>query len=229
MSLPRAVFQGAWVFGVAALLALGCSSDDDGDGASAAGAGSSSVGGSGSAVGGSATAVGGSSTAGSSGASGASGRGGAGGSGNGGTTGSLGDACTTTSPVSCVDPSSVQLCRGGVYEKVTCDEVCTSLGFETGPCVSDPAPAGCECGDMSDVPCLRGVAALCACVSGTISPCTDDQRVQLYLGCFSEDPTFAAIACYGDHINEAETMVDCAAAAACFPDVTGEGGAGGSG
>lgn len=227
MFLPRAVFQGAWVSGVAALLALGCGSDDDGDdGLSAAGAGSSSVGGSASAVGG--TSNGGSSGGG---ASGSAGGGRAGGSASGGTAGSLGDSCTTASPISCVDSSTVRLCSAGTFENVTCDEVCTWLGTEAGPCVSDPVQgADCACGSLNNEACLRGVAAFCTCAEGTTSPCTDEQRLDLYFACVAEDPRFAAIACYGDYINDVEGTVDCTAALACFgDDETGEGGAGGSG
>jgi len=111
------------------------------------------------------------------------------------------------------------LCVDGALETRTCLEACEEvLGFEVGPC---DGPDGCACGDVLDEECAMGVNALCACAEGTEAPCTQDEAVDLYIGCFQNDPPeyAAALRCLVDYVDEEAETVDCEAGLdACAPE-----------
>ena len=144
-------------------------------------------------------------------------------SGSGGTSGTA--ECTTDDPITCLSTEEMVLCIDGMNTTFNCTDACEQiLGFETGPCEEGN---GCMCGDPLDEDCSIGVSALCACSD---PPCTDDEALDLYIGCFSNDPPeYAdAIRCLVDYVDIEAQQVDCEAGIpACAPD-NGEGGAGGA-
>ncbi|HEY3496290.1 MAG TPA: hypothetical protein VGK73_16435, partial [Polyangiaceae bacterium] len=121
-------------------------------------------------------------------------------------------------PITCPSAEEMTLCIEGVNETYTCVEFCEEIvGFATGPC---EAGDGCTCGAPLDEDCATGVNALCACSEDTDAPCTDEDALSLYVGCFNNNPPeYAdALRCLVDYVDLEAMMVDCSGVEACAPE-----------
>lgn len=209
---------------------------------SATGGTSSTTGGTSSATGGTSSGTGGSGAKGGTGGSGASGGSSAGAGATGGSSAGAGGACTDTDPVLCPDADNTSLCVNGSYETFTCEYFCTTFGFTSGPCEvsmdsSGMDTSGCQCADVTDLPCANGVSAYCACLEGSTTPCTDYDLLTYYVQCHLNDPSMQdnndflkCLGMQGMTDSTGATTIDCQAAGmACGATASGSGGMSGTG
>jgi hypothetical protein len=212
-----------------------------GGSSSSTGGSSSSTGGSSSSTGGTSNGSGGSGAKGGTGGSGASGGSSAGTGGTGGSSAGAGGACTDSDPVLCPDADNTSLCINGSYETFTCEYFCTTFGFTSGPCevsmdASGMDTSGCQCAEVTDLPCANGVSAYCACAEGTSTPCSDYDALNYYVQCHVNDPStqddtdfLKCLGMQGTTDSTGQTTIDCSAAAtACGATPSGAGGMGGA-
>lgn len=144
---------------------------------------------------------------------GGSGTAGSGTSGTGAGGSGAGEACT--GEVSeCLDENLSRVCIDGVYDVADCSVVCSEFGFAAGSC-----DEGCLCDEPLSPTCDLAASAFCVCLEAlNAETCTAAQFFDLYALCHAETPTGLQVACFADFVDEAQSLVDCeAAATTCLP------------
>jgi hypothetical protein len=148
--------------------------------------------------------------------------------GTGGATGIPGGKCADET-VTCVDATHATGCNldTGLVDTFSCVDELASLGVVSSGCTKDATGDYCAVDDLADQACADGAGAFAYCYNAT----TDEQFFNIYVSCFTNymDGN-TIIPCFTQYVTpEMKTAGDCANAdAACFGDVVGAAGAGGS-
>jgi hypothetical protein len=88
-------------------------------------------------------------------------------------------SCDDNSPSKCVSATQLNTCFSGEYAVLPCKSVLSSFGLTGTAC-----DAGCQPTGFLDLTCQAGVSNLCQCEG----PCTDDDILNYYIGCYTDDP-----------------------------------------
>lgn len=94
----------------------------------------------------------------------------------------------------CLDDERVVLCVGGSPIETACSALCDTYGRNPGPCDD-----GCQCGEPSNLGCVKASEDFCACTALTGNdPCTPETADRLYLGCHVNGIGGELMACTAD-------------------------------